>query len=245
MASFFLIHGGLHGAWCWSELVAALGARGHAAVATDQPGMGEDRTPPAEVTWESAVAKLVADFDALTEPAVVVGHSAGSTLAAQLAQERPQRVAAIVDVAGTVPLDGESCVDVLMHQANPVNELVSEAVEQDGTMIVRPLEHLPKVLYNDCSQEVVAAALSHLHPQPMCLFTGQVSITPEREGTVPRAFVECLRDVGITPGFQRWMIARRPGTRVLTLDSGHCPMLSQPAALADALGEAAAQLAPA
>ena len=37
MATFGLVHGSWHGAWCWERLVPELEARGHRAVAVDLP----------------------------------------------------------------------------------------------------------------------------------------------------------------------------------------------------------------
>jgi pimeloyl-ACP methyl ester carboxylesterase len=38
---FVLIHGGFHGAWCWSRTIPELEKLGHEAVAIDIPGHGE------------------------------------------------------------------------------------------------------------------------------------------------------------------------------------------------------------
>ena len=39
-----LVHGGLHGAWCWEHVVSLLREEGYTASAPDLPGMGQDRT---------------------------------------------------------------------------------------------------------------------------------------------------------------------------------------------------------
>jgi pimeloyl-ACP methyl ester carboxylesterase len=38
---FVLIHGGFHGAWCWSRTIPELEKLGHDAVAIDIPGHGQ------------------------------------------------------------------------------------------------------------------------------------------------------------------------------------------------------------
>ena len=50
MAKFLLVHGGLHGAWCWSKLIPHLSALGHDVHAIDLPGLGDDPTPPETTT---------------------------------------------------------------------------------------------------------------------------------------------------------------------------------------------------
>jgi pimeloyl-ACP methyl ester carboxylesterase len=55
MASFLLIDGAWHGAWCWREIVDELESRGHRAVAIDLPAHGSDPTPPEAVTFRDYV----------------------------------------------------------------------------------------------------------------------------------------------------------------------------------------------
>jgi pimeloyl-ACP methyl ester carboxylesterase len=43
MATFVLIHGAWHGAWCWERVAPLLVAEGHRVLAPDLPGMGADR----------------------------------------------------------------------------------------------------------------------------------------------------------------------------------------------------------
>jgi pimeloyl-ACP methyl ester carboxylesterase len=57
----------------------------------------------------------------------------------------------------------------------------------------------------------------------------------ENWGRVPRVYVETLRDRAIGPARQRELYQALPCERVISIDSGHCPFLTQPAALADAL----------
>ena len=48
MATFVLVHGAFHGAWCWFKLVPELEKRGQRVVAIDLPGAGDDPTPVAD-----------------------------------------------------------------------------------------------------------------------------------------------------------------------------------------------------
>lgn len=66
-----------------------------------------------------------------------------------------------------------------------------------------------------------------------------VMVTAERYGRVPKVYVKTLRDRAISPPMQQLMLDRTPVKRVIEVDSGHSPFLSQPKALARALLEAA------
>src|SRR4051812_27449109 len=83
MATFGLIHGAWHGAWCWSRLVPELQRRGHAAIAVDLPI--ED--PEADMgTWVAAAETAFADAPA---PLLLVGHSLAGVLLPLVAARLP------------------------------------------------------------------------------------------------------------------------------------------------------------
>jgi len=52
---------------------------------------------------------------------------------------------------------------------------------------------------------------------------------------VPRTYIVCERDQALISAQQQWVIDRCPGIRVLRLDSGHSPFISQPQRLAELL----------
>src|SRR5262245_47908496 len=66
MARFVLVHGAWHGAWCFSELIRELEARGHAAAAVDLPCDQNGLT-------QHDYARLIGP----QPDAIVVGHSLG------------------------------------------------------------------------------------------------------------------------------------------------------------------------
>ena len=74
MATFGLVHGAWHGAWCWDLLVPELELRGHAAIAMDLPC--EDREATFFDYADTVTAALGDSSDV-----VLVGHSlAGMTI---------------------------------------------------------------------------------------------------------------------------------------------------------------------
>ena len=48
MADVVLVHGSMHGAWCWDLLIPLLADMGHTVHAIDLPGQGADTTPAQE-----------------------------------------------------------------------------------------------------------------------------------------------------------------------------------------------------
>ena len=82
MATIGLVHGSWHGAWCWSQLVPDLEARGHRALAIDLPC--ED---PASgcIQYAEVVDRALPDDEDL----VLVGHSLGGLTIPLVAALRP------------------------------------------------------------------------------------------------------------------------------------------------------------
>src|SRR5690348_12166926 len=111
MAQFILVHGAWHGAWCWREVVPRLRACGHAAVAIDLPGHGEDSSPPEMVTLADYVTRLIEAVDPLEEPPFVVGHSMG--VISQLAEQVPERIRALAFVSALLPPSGSSMMQMM------------------------------------------------------------------------------------------------------------------------------------
>lgn len=66
MASFVLVHGAWHGAWCFADLIEELEARGHTAEAVDLPC---DRVGLTQLDYATLVGPR--------PEAIVVGHSLG------------------------------------------------------------------------------------------------------------------------------------------------------------------------
>src|SRR6185436_2462689 len=108
VATFVLVHGAWHGAWCWDKVAPLLHAKGHTVAAPDLPGHGDDPTPRGEVTLES-YGKRVADVvSAQKEKAIVVGHSMGGIAISAAAEMVPDRIAKLVYLTAFLPRDGES-----------------------------------------------------------------------------------------------------------------------------------------
>ena len=53
-----LVHGAWHGRWCWAKRTGKLEEHGHTVVARDLPGLGDDRTPAAEITLENTPTRF-------------------------------------------------------------------------------------------------------------------------------------------------------------------------------------------
>src|ERR1019366_8172391 len=118
MATFVLVHGAFHGAWCWVKLQPELEARGHRVLTMDMPGCGEDGTPLHQVSLDACVSRIGESLERAGTNVILVGHSMGATLAAQAAERHRARIRRLVFLAGVIPRDGESLYTLLQILAD-------------------------------------------------------------------------------------------------------------------------------
>lgn len=243
MARFVLVHGAFSGAWIWGPLMDRLTAAGHSAEAFDLPGLGDDQTPVAEVTFERCAARLCEVLESGPERAMVVGHSMGGIIATQGAAQSPERVAALIYVAAFLPKDGQSLLD-LTKLPEGAGDQVQEniVVEGEPPVAVMPAAASSPALYGSCTEEVAAWAIVRQRAQPVAPFAARVSIPTGALEGIARYYVLCKRDRAIPPPLQRRMIAENACTEVAELDTDHTPHLSRTKELAEALERFAAQV---
>jgi len=236
MATFVLVHGSFHGAWCWSKLIPELEALGHRAVALDLPAMGDDRTPIADITLEMGVDRVAEIIGEQDEPVVLVGHSFGGATITATGEQVPEKIKLLVYLTSFIPLDGESIVDIMSLPSWPPETGVSAFVRSaDGLSVSVAPEGVRARFYHDCSDDDVAYCMERLRPQPFGVRDTTIHTSPERFGRIPRAYIHCTDDRSFVPSVQRLMFERSPCREVVSLPTSHSPFISAPAELATAL----------
>ncbi len=114
MATFVLVHGAMHGGWCWREVGALLTGRGHRVYAPSLCGQGERR---GQLTPEVGLGTHVADlvdllwFEDLAEVHLVL-HSYAGVLAGPVAQRAGDRLASVTFAGAFLTDPGQCLLDV-------------------------------------------------------------------------------------------------------------------------------------
>jgi pimeloyl-ACP methyl ester carboxylesterase len=242
MARFVLVHGAFTGAWIWGPLAARLRSAGHAVDLFDLPGLGDDTTPPQDVTLDSCAARLGEVLTAGAEPAILVGNSMGGVIATHAAARYPDRVAALIYATAFVPRDGQSLLD-LTRLPEGADDQVQANIVIEPPVATMPAAASRSALYGSCSEKDAAWAISRQRPQPLGPFAAPVSIPQGALDRIDRYFVLCTKDRAIPVALQRRMIAENSIANVMELDTDHTPHLSMTAALGDALQEFASHAA--
>lgn len=213
------------GSWWWHRTAARLQERGVVSVAPLLPSCGETGVPagaggPGLAEDVGAVRQVLQDGD---EPTVVVVHSYGGIVAAEAAAGVAS-VRHLLLVSSYLPEVGQSLSDFGDGRPAPFLDVDPEA----GTFGVRP-ELLVDTFLQDCEADVQAQAAEHLARQNVAVTAQPVGAAAWQE--VPSTYLVCADDRGTPTRLQR-EFARRAG-RVVELETGHHPFLSQPEAVRD------------
>lgn len=232
MARMVLVHGAWGNATGWARFLPRLQAAGHAVEAIDLPGHGQSPVPPDTVGQAKYVAYLEERLLA-GPPAMLVAHSMGGIVAAQVASRNPGHVTACVFVAALLPRDGESLIDLIRQQDGEGIQAAVRPGPVPGTTVLDPETAAP-TLFPDAEPDLARKALAAMSPQSNKAQKDPAVIGPGF-ASVPRAYVFCEQDRVVTPALQRRMVAATPCEVTISLPCGHVPQLTQPGALADFL----------
>lgn len=231
MATFVLVHGAYHGAWCWYKVTPELEARGHSVATFDLPAHGVDVTPVSQVSMEDYVNTVCETISRLATPVVLVGHSMAGMVVTQVTERVPDSIETVVYLTAYLPADGEAMIDKRVE-----GSLISRnfSVDTERGVGVVSEDAINELFYEDCSVTDKALARSLVRPEPIEPLSTPVSITQTGFGQVRRAYVMCTEDRAITPEQQQTMIDAMGCDMTERLPASHSPFFSMPEETADA-----------
>jgi pimeloyl-ACP methyl ester carboxylesterase len=235
-----LVHGAWSNASAWDRVAADLRGRGYTVTAVNLPGHGADSTPPETLSLAGYADAVRAALPA-NGKAVLVGHSMAGMVISQVAEQAPERLQGLVFVAAYLPASGQSLYQLSQTDAD---SRVGKHWRQDNPQAYTPASIAPEgvveVFCADCStadQQLVRAGQK---PEAIPPLGTPVTLSAQRFGSVPRVYVHTTRDNAVSYALQQRMLAAAGGARrVVTLETSHMPMLTQPRAVADAIEAAA------
>ncbi|WP_137991387.1 alpha/beta fold hydrolase [Streptomyces vilmorinianum] len=231
MTHFVLVAGAWLGSWAWDEVVPELRAAGHGAHAVTLSGLAERQGVAAgQQTHVADVVEVVERLD--LRDVVLVGHSYAGIPVGQAAERIGDRLARVVFVDSEVPAHGAS-----MASAWWQGQAAFEAAlaENDGFWV--PLT-APEFEGQGLTDGQIARIVGGATPQPGATLTEPAELARPL-GELPATYIKCLLD-GAEPNDAVATLLKSEHWRLVTMDTGHWPMFSQPRELARILLDAAA-----
>lgn len=234
MSTYVLIHGAWWGSWSWEKLVPHLERQGHTVIAPDLPGYGGDATPLANIVLQDYVNYICTILDARQEPVILVGHSRGGIVITQVAEHRPDKIAALVYLCAFLPRNGESLLQLAQQDTETIIFPHLTFAEDRGYVAFNDEDHtaVKEVFCGDCSDEDVARVMPRLVPDALAPVVTPVQTTDERFGRIPRVYITTLHDKVIGPALQKQMYTAVPCQQIIALKTSHSPFISAPEELA-------------
>ncbi|MFF5056065.1 alpha/beta fold hydrolase [Micromonospora sp. NPDC000663] len=230
MAEFVLVAGAWLGSWAWDEVAPQLRAAGHGVHPLTLSGLAERRHAPAG--QQTHVRDIVGEIERRDlRDVVLVGHSYSGIPVGQAAERIGDRLTRVVFVDAEVPVDGLSFASGWWQGREVFEALIADnggywpppgPAEFDGQGL---------------TDEQVARLIGGATPHPGASLT-EPAVLDRPLGELPATYVKCLLD-GPEPNDTVAGLLTSEQWRLVTMDTGHWPMFSQPAELARLLLEAA------
>jgi len=232
MATFVLVHGAWHGAWCWRRVADRLRSAGHEVFTPTLTGLCERShllTPAINV--DTHILDVVNEMRwQELKNVVLVGHSYGGMVISGVAETMEKSIASLVMLDAFMPENGQSVTDI---QPPQMREAVLNAAREGRTALApRPAE-LFKVNEKDC-----AWVNAQCTPQPIECFLQKLTLTGARERIAKKAYIRAAAYQ--SPYFDTGLAtARERNWRTYEVPCGHDVMLDMPERLTEILQQVA------
>lgn len=226
MSSYCLLHSSGQGPKGWELLVQQLERRGHRVLT---PAFDVSRTDEGLVYHAETIVEALRQSGFQPKEVVCVAHSAAGMYLPLVAERLPLR--RMVFLAAVVPRPALSFIDQVRADPPMLNPSWIGKNPMDDDVAL-------EFVFHDCPPERLDWALS-----TRLLFYAKRAIAEpcplNAWPAVPAAYIVCTEDRTISPDWQRKAAREWLGVEPIELPGGHCPNVSRPEALADALEQVA------
>jgi non-heme chloroperoxidase len=234
-----LLHGITDSQRSWEPLLPLL-PRSIRAIAPTLRGHGEAERPEAGYRPADYAADAIELLDELgIDSAIVCGHSLGTFVAAQIAIQRPERVAALVlEGAPGTPAGNPGLAEAAAAAAELEDPIDPAFVREfQASTTARPLAPGLLDAFVEESLKLPARTWRAAFADLM-----QIDLS-QRLGDIgaPTLLIHGEQDALVARSEQKWLLARLPNARLVTLDrTGHTPHWERPERFAAQLATFAA-----
>lgn len=235
MATFVLLHGAWHGAWCWRDVAGRLRAAGHEVTTPTQTGLGERRhLLSGLITLETFVEDLVQHLECEEiEDAVLVGHSFGGNAVTGAADRVPRRIRQLVYLDATLLENGETPFSRGLPEVAAQRQ--RDAMALGGFAMPAP----PPSAFGIPPGPRADWVAARLSPHPIGTYRTPLTLRNEPGNGLQATYIACTDPIYANLESSRQRARARPGLAWRELATGHDAMVTAPDATADLLMELA------
>jgi pimeloyl-ACP methyl ester carboxylesterase len=232
MATFVLVHGGWHGAWCWRRVARLLTATGHDAFTPTLTGLAErSHLLRPDIDLATHILDVVNEMTwQELKDVVLVGHSYAGMVISGVAEKMEQAIGSFVMLDAFLPENGQSIVDL----QPPATRDPILAAERGGATVMPPR---PAAMFN-VNETDRAWVDAQCTPHPIKCFTQKLVLTGARERIAKKAYIRAASYPSL-PFDHGLATARAKGWRTYEVACGHDVMVDRPERLAEILREVA------
>lgn len=211
----------------WAPITDALTAAGHTAHSFTLPGKGRGDAELAGIGLRTHVDAVLALVDTLDDPVVLVGHSGGGTIAWQVADARPERIARVV-LVDALPMPSGTSINTEL----PVD---GDAVPLPDWSVFEPDDLID--LDDALRERFRAIAVA----EPKGVAHEPTQLSDDRRFAVPVTVIACQFPAALVrqaiENARDWAaeLARIEELSFIELPTGHWPQLTKPAELAQSI----------
>ena len=222
MATYVLVHGAFQGGWIWKPVVERLRAAGHLVYAPTLDGCAERKEQVRPGITVGTHAREVAGllFYEDLRDVVLVGTSSGGMVICMAAELVADRIARLVFVDALALLPGERVADIVTRPPGEVTAVTTGPTRADAEAR----------MFADLEPAARAWALARYTPHPIAALEAPMEPTTFWERAWSAKVIRCKRAKNPPEAHQR-RTAERLKAGYTEMDTGHYPMLSQPAEL--------------
>jgi pimeloyl-ACP methyl ester carboxylesterase len=232
MATYVLVHGAWHGAWCWRRVARLLRSAGHDVFTPTLTGVGErSHLLNPTINVDTHILDIVNEmkWQELTG-VVLVGHSHGGMVISGVAEKMEKAIASFVMLDAFMPENGQGVLDIYPP---PMREPVQAALRAGATTMPPRSAALFKV--NEKDSAWVDAQCT---PQPIQTVVQKLTLTGARDRIAKKTYIRAAAYAN--PCFDAGLAsARAKNWRTYEVPCGHDVMLDMPERLAEILREVA------
>ena len=227
--SVILVPGAWLGAWAWERVVGPLRDAGLDAYPVTLPGLEPDATDRGSITLDDHARAVLDLVDSLDGDVVLVGHSAGGSVLSEVVDQRPERIRRAIYVDSGPQIDG----------AVPNPGIAADQAEEP----LPDWDVLGETSLQGLSDDDLAEFALRAVPHPAGARRGPVRVVNPARFDVPlTAICTSLSSEQLKPmadgGPPFFTELSEFDVTYVDLPTGHWPMWSRPADLADAILQA-------